>query len=380
MLDKRVELVFLLAVVSIGGVVGLFSVTHNTVYIDEFTYARLGYSLAEGHLASDSSFLSLYRSYGLVRNDIMTPYGYLESVQPWLDHPPLVGYLLVPLVFVGANPRSLPVLFDIGIALVMYLTLRQKDRLFAVATSGFFLLYMQLFPVLSMLFLDSAVSFFLVLTVALAMHFERTGSNRALYFAGITAGLAALAKVPGVVAFLFLALLLGYEGLSKRAKTRQVIPPLVIATGLAILWPIYGFLVEPGLFWQLTITNISRSALSGNSLQQILTALASSAKFAKPDYTLVLEPVMLLSWVATLLVAFRKKHRFTSLALGSYLIVLFVLRYVPPQMTVPLFPFFAISFGAISADVARFVNARLGLGSVPRWTESFGSKANIHNT
>jgi len=371
----RVELVFLLAVVSLGGVLGSVSATRNPVYIDEITYARLGYSLSQGHLASDSSFLSLYSSYGLVRNDIVTPYGYIDSVQPWLDHPPLIGFALVPFVIAGANLRSLPALFDIGIILLLYFALRQRDRLEAGAAALFFLVYMSLFPVLTMLFLDSGVSFFLILTMYLAAYFERTGSTRAMYAAGLTAGLASLSKVPGVVAILFLVLFLVYQVASKKTKVFRILPSLVVAIGLASLWPIYGFLIEPGLFWQLTTTNFSRTTLSGNSLQQILAALASNASFARPDYTVTLDPLLIVSWAATLLVVSRKKYLVTSLALGSYLIVLFALRYVPPQMTVPLFPFFAVSLGIVSAAMARFTIMRLGFGRLRGQVKGSDSKA-----
>jgi 4-amino-4-deoxy-L-arabinose transferase-like glycosyltransferase len=369
MSTTRIEFGFLLALVCIGLAIGANSSTRNTVYIDEITYARLGYSLSQGHLASDSSFLSIYRSYGLVTNAIVTPYGYIDSVQPWLDHPPLVGYLLIPFVIAGVNLRSLPILFDIGIALLLYLSLRDKDRLAGGASAIVFLAYMAIFPVLTMLFLDSGVSFFFMLTVSTALYFERTKSTRALYASGVTAGLAALSKVPGVAAVLFLVLFLVYEALSKRAKPRQAFPSLAIAVGIASVWPIYGFLAEPGLFWQLTIANAARTSLSSNSLQQILITLDSSATFAKPDYALALSPVMLASWVAAAATAFRKKFRMFSLGLGSYLIVLFALRYAPPQMTVPLFPFLAVSIGAIFADAARLSFARLMSGKTSTSTD-----------
>src|ERR1017187_1366841 len=80
------------------------------LYIDEITYARLGYSLMLGHLASDTSFYSLYQQFGLATNSIQTPYGNVASVEPWLDHPPLMGFLLVPVLAIGLQPRFLPII------------------------------------------------------------------------------------------------------------------------------------------------------------------------------------------------------------------------------------------------------------------------------
>ena len=355
---SRAEGIFLLAVVLVGAAIGSYSGEHNTAYVDEYTYARLGYSLSQGHLASDSSFLPIYTQYGLVRNDIVTPYGHVNSVEPWLDHPPLVGFLLVPFSLAGVNPRFLIVALDLGIVVLLYAFVRDKSRLAAALTCCSFLLFMALYPILTMLFLDSAVSFFLVLTLGLLGRFTKVPSRRMLYLAGVVAGLAALSKVPGVSAILFLALFLFYMAATRKMLVRGAIVPILIAAGVALVWPVYAVGVEPGLFWQLTSENISRSALSNVSLVQVITSLESSATFTKQSYALVVDPLLQVSWVATLGIVAMKKYRMAALAFGTYLGVLLLLRYAPPYMAVPLFPFFALSVGVAAAELVRLVASK----------------------
>lgn len=336
-------------------VVGYTFSIRNPVYIDEITYARLGFSLSEGHLASDSSFLSLYASHGLVTNGIPTPYGYVDSVEPWLDHPPLVGLLLIPFVTLGPNPRMLPLLFDIATVLLLYLLLRPKDKLAAFVAIAFFLLFLTLFPVLSMLFLDSSVSFFFLLTIFLLTRYSSEKSNKLLIGAGLSAGFAALSKVSGIIAIVILILFLGQLVAVRRIKMAKAVPPLIIASGIALIYPAYGFLLEPSLFWQLNMVNISRSVLSENSLQQVLVSLVSSATFTKPSYAQNISPFLQLSWVSVLLISSSRKFRFASLAALSYFLLVLALRYAPPQMTVPFFPYFAITMGSVVVRVGRLI-------------------------
>ena len=349
----RYELVFLLAVVSAAVLLGVVAAFHNPAYVDEYTYARLGYSLSQGHLASDSSFLSIYRQYGLVTNAIVTPYGYVDSVQPWLDHPPLVGLLQVPLVFLGQNPRILPVILDVGIVISIFWLLRKDDLLTAALAASTFVAFIALFPVLSMLFLDSAVSFFFVMTLALLVHFNRTGSKRVLYLSGVSAGLAVCSKVPGVVAIFLLLLFSAYAISSRKVSHLRAGIPIAIAIIFALVWPLYGFATEPGLFWQLTVNNVSRSVLSGTSPQQILTALIESASFTKPTYFTTVSPLLIISWFAAGVSLIVRRFWWTKIAFGSYVLLLFLLNYAPPQSMIPLYPFFAISVAVAASSGIR---------------------------
>jgi hypothetical protein len=118
------------------------------LYIDEITYARLGYSLMLGHLASDTSFYSLYQKFGLGTNSIETPYGTVASVQPWLDHPPLMGFFLIPVLAMGFQPRLLPIILFNLTGVVLYLVFQGRDQRLAWATVVGFVLFGQYYLVL----------------------------------------------------------------------------------------------------------------------------------------------------------------------------------------------------------------------------------------
>src|SRR5205807_5139550 len=146
---------------------------NSPLYIDEIAYARVGYSLAQGHLASISSFFPIYQRLGLVRNDIRTPFGHLGSVEPWLDHPPLVPLLLVPLLVIDSSPRLLPIIFSATSTLLIFAILRRRKVLAwssALGWTGLFVTH----PILSMLFVDSGVAFFNLVTVTLLGQYSRT--------------------------------------------------------------------------------------------------------------------------------------------------------------------------------------------------------------
>src|SRR5436309_14229400 len=171
------EYVALTLVVVVSASYAYATMANSTLYIDEKVYARAAYSLAQGHLASISSLLRIYREFGFVTNNIHTPFGYLDSVEPWLDHPPLVPLLSIPLLVINASPRLLPIIFS-SITPLLIFFLFQSRRVLAwtstLAWTGLFVTH----PILSMLFVDSGVAFFNLLTVTLLGQYTRTHGRK----------------------------------------------------------------------------------------------------------------------------------------------------------------------------------------------------------
>src|SRR5438093_2560998 len=215
---RNVEYVALLLVVMVSASYAYATWANTTLYIDEQVYARAGYSLAQGHLASASSLLRIYREFGFVANNIHTPFGYVDSVEPWLDHPPLVPLLLVPLLAIDASPRLLPIIFSSVSPLLIFFLFRNRRVLAWSSTlvwTGLFVTH----PILSMLFVDSGVAFFNLLTVTLLSQYTRTHTKQWLYFAAVAAGASALSKeIFGFTSILYLLVYLVYVRLGPRRE------------------------------------------------------------------------------------------------------------------------------------------------------------------
>ncbi len=329
----------------------------SQLYIDEITYARLGYSLLQGHLASDSALLPIYEKFGLVRSDIHTPLGYIDSVEPWLDHPPLVPLLHAPLLITGASPRLLPIIFSSMTTLLIFFLLRDRRVLAWAATLtwvGFFITH----PILSMLFVDSGVAFFNLLAVALTNVYTRSRSSKHLYIAGIAAGASALSKLFGIASLLYLLVYLIHVRLSPlKEKLPSIYKPLLLGIGIASIWPIYGLAIAAPLFVQLLQFNVSRSVISGSILN--FPVLASLGYTENTMYSAGIDPLLLAGWVGMAYSLRKKNLRIIQMSPLCYLLVVLGLRYASFYTLIPLFPFFAIGTGAMITDIISATRKRL---------------------
>ncbi len=326
-------------------------------YVDEDTYARLGYSLLQGHLASASSLWPIYNKLGYVRSDLYTPFGSTNTVEPWLDSPPLVPLLLVPLLAAGASPRLLPIIFSSLTTLLIFFLLRGQ-RLLAWASAltwtGFFISH----QILSMLFLDSGVAFFNLLTVTMTSEYTRSRSRNHLYLAGVAAGASALSKVFGVASLLyFLAFLLYSRFGPSRESLAKNSRPLLLAASIASIWPLYGLTVAALLFIQLQQFNASRSFLSNNIFS--LPALAAFNFAGGMVYYAGVDFALVVGWVAMAYSLSKRNLRLVHLSLLSYLLVVVVLRYGNFYTMIPLFPILAIGIGVVVTDVLYSVRKQV---------------------
>ncbi len=322
-------------------------------YIDEETYARVGYSLLQGHLASDSGLLWIYQKLGLVRDDILTPFGYKDSVEPWLDAPPLVPLLLVPLLALGASPRLLPVIFSSLDAVLIFFLFRHRRLLAwvsALAWTGLFISH----QILSMLFIDAGVSFFNLLTLTMTSEYTRSRSRSQLYLAGVAAGASALSKIFGIASLLYF---LGYLLYLRVGRSRESLSrnsrPFLIAVVTASTWPIVGLAVAAPLFIQILQFNASRSVLSNNGFN--LPVLASFNYTQSTMYHTGIDPVLVMGWVSIAYSISKKNLGFVHLSLLSYLLVVVILRYAWFYTTIPLFPFLSIGMGSLITDLICYL-------------------------
>lgn len=329
----------------------------SELYIDEITYARLGYSLLQGHLASDSALLPIYQEFGFVRSDIHTPLGYIDSVEPWLDHPPLVPLLLAPILVTGASPRLLPITFSSITGLLIFFLFRDRRVLAWAATLtwvGFFITH----PILSMLFLDSGVSVFNLLTVVLTNEYTRSRSSKQLYIAGIAAGASTLSKLFGITSLLYFLVYLIHAKLSPlKQNLSSNYKPLILSIGIASIWPVYGVATAAPLFVQLLQFNVSRSVISSNILN--FPVLASLGYTKATLFSAGIDPMLLAGWVGMGYSLWKKNLRIIQMSPLCYLLVVLGLRYAWFYTVIPLFPFLAIGIGAMVTDIISVTRRRV---------------------
>ena len=323
--------------VLLGASYAYVTMASSQLYIDEITYGRLGYSLLQGHLASDSALLPIYQKLGSVRSDIHTPLGYIDSVEPWLDHPPLVPLLLAPVLATGVSLRLLPIIFSSLTALLVFFLLRDR-RVLAWATTLIWISFFITHPILSMLFVDSGVAFFNLLTVVLTNEYTRGRSSKPLYAAGVAAGASALSKLFGVASLLYL---LAYMVHSRLSQPKENLPttykPLLLGIGIASIWPLYGLATAAPLFAQLLQFNVSRSVISGNILNFPVLASLSYTKNAM--YSAGIDPFLLGGWVGIVYSLLKKNLRVILLSPACYLLVVLGLKYAWFYTVIPLVPF-----------------------------------------
>ncbi len=344
--------------VLLGASYAYVTMASSQLYIDEITYGRLGYSLLRGHLASDSALLPIYQKFGLVGSDIHTPLGYIDSVEPWLDHPPLVPLLLTPILATGVSLRLLPIIFSSLTAVLIFFLLRDR-RVLAWAATLTWVAFFITHPILSMLFVDSGVAFFNLLTVVLTNEYARSSrSSKRLYIAGIAAGASALSKLFGIASLLYLLVYLIYPRLSPlKENLPSNYKPLLLGIGIASIWPLYGLATNAPLFVQLLQFNVSRSVISGNILNFPVLASLSYTKNAM--YSAGIDPPLLGGWVGIAYSLLKKNFRVILLSPACYLLVVLGLRFAWFYTVIPLFPFFAIGIGAMVTDMISVTRKRI---------------------
>ena len=302
------------------------------MYVDETTYVLLAQSLSSGHLATQTSFTSVYTSAGAMISSV----GGHVIVEPWFDHLPFFAILDVPFFLLG-DPRLLPVILGaLTTFLIMYLL--RNNPLEAILAGAIFAVFPFAIQLNAMTFLDNGAIFFLLLTIALTSMYEEKGRESILIFAAISAGLSFLSKEMGIFAVLYFLLYIGFSrSFKKNFKW------LILSIGVASSWFIYGLLLDRGLFLTIFTTQFGRTN-AASSLGQIFATAASNFTYNYDNfYVGSLSPILLLSWIAVVIFAFGKGHRQIKLGLLSFIITLAVFRYAWFYTWISIYPFFAMA-------------------------------------
>lgn len=323
-------------------------------YIDELIYVKLSRFLASGHLASSSSYYSIY-----LAHNATLPWGTeVQIVQPWLDHPPLFSILAIPFWLAGL-PRLLPVLLGSGSTL-MVVYLMRKRRYEALLSGLVFSLFPFAASMNAMMFLDNGSSFFFLLTMSLTSRYEEDKSNVFLILAGISAGLSFLSKEFGVysIIYLFFYLLLARR-LFKGSRA------LLAAVGIASIYFVGGFLLNSGLF--IDILNAQAIVTSGVRTypgQSLWNTALRDFSFDQNGFVLGdISLLLLASWVSLGVFLGGSKNRIVKLGIFSFLLTIIAVRYFWFYSWIAIYPFFSLALAHVICEsflpVSKYIQSRV---------------------
>ena len=305
---------------------------NSVKYCDELIYEKLARFIFHGHLASSSSHYAIY-----VAHNATLPLGTdVQVVEPWVDHPPLFSILLIPFWLKGM-PRVLPILFStLSTFLIIYL-LRQNFPL-SLLSGLIFAFFPSAVRLNSMVFLDNGTSFFFLLTLALTSRNEEQESRRLLVLSGISAGLSFLCKVSGVFAIIYLMFYLLFTN-----KLRRNYVALIVALGIAAIYPLSNLLLNADLF--LDIVTVQQNRLG------VFQFLSTGLSPAVSDFTYTenmfitgsISVVLLVSWISLGAFLNSRNHKVIKLGILSFVLTFLIISYAWFFSWIPMYPFFSIA-------------------------------------
>jgi hypothetical protein len=317
---------------------------------DEYAYLWAGWSFLHDGVPTSWSRLA---AYGSVPNYLWNGFRY-PLVTPWFDHPPLFG-LLVGLAtsFAGAaepldaslsTARLVSVALGVLAVPLLYVLARRNYGRSIALVSTFLFASIPSIVIASRLALAESLIVVLLLAGLLATQKYLEGSAGGwiwLVAAGVAAGAAGLAKVPGLtvgvsVAFLLLA--------SRRWLAVGTVVVLVALTGV-VPYVLYGIIRDHSLFARVIFSQSERA-----------TGLDVLPNLLLNDVTLPVawrDAWFPLLWIALVYVTLRP-DRLIPAGIGPYLI--FLVAAVPDNdlrvaYREPLFPFLCLAGGVFLCDV-----------------------------
>jgi 4-amino-4-deoxy-L-arabinose transferase-like glycosyltransferase len=307
-------------------------------------YIKLANILASGHLASSSSYYSVYVNH----NALLSLPNQAQIVEPWFDHPPFFSIIDIPFWFAGL-PKLLPILLGaLSTLLIMYL-LRQ-NKVLAILAGAIFAVYPFAVQLNGMMLLDNGAIFFFLLTLALTSKYEKNKSDLALLLAAFSAGLSFLCKEIGVYAILFMFLYVLYT--RKTIKATTALKATLIPIAVASTWVIFGLLSNPSLFLDIIATQLNH--ITGQiGYQALLTTSVSGFSFVPVTSGEVVvqfgsvNGLLLFSWICLGILLFDSGHKIVRIGILSILVTLFVMKYAWFFTWVAIYPFFAIAIASV---------------------------------
>jgi hypothetical protein len=344
--------------VIISFITGYLASRTTPIYVDEYAYTFLGHFLIQGRLATMTSFLSLYQSLHYVGPTVQLPWGQLGTGEPWLDHPPLVSMILIPFLLADLPARTLPILLSSLDGAMIYILLRRR-KLLALISVALLIVYVATNPILSMLFLETGVTFFAMVTLVLTSEYLNGKKQQAyLYFAALSAGLAAASKESGLSVVLYFGLFLLYLKWKDKKSIVSSLKPFLLSLSISLTWFIFALLLAPNLFLQLLKINTNRYQLAGGStlFHNIPLFFVDQPNLSSPHNIQYgpISPLMVLGVVGVAYLAAR--CFFTQDLLPVALLPFCYLAFILPTevffyTTIVMFPFYSIGIGAILYDL-----------------------------
>ncbi len=343
-LNRRIIFIVIAIIICVSSFSLRFQQINSAQYCDEMVYIKLANILASGHLASSSSYYSVYVNH----NALLSLPNQAQIVEPWFDHPPFFSIIDIPFWFAGL-PKLLPILLGaLSTLLIMYL-LRQ-NKVLAILAGAIFAVYPFAVQLNGMMLLDNGAIFFFLLTLALTSKYEKNKSDLALLLAAFSAGLSFLCKEIGVYAILFMFLYVLYT--RKTIKATTALKATLIPIAVASTWVIFGLLSNPSLFLDIIATQLNH--ITGQiGYQALLTTSVSGFSFVPVTSGEVVvqfgsvNGLLLFSWICLGILLFDSGHKIVRIGILSILVTLFVMKYAWFFTWVAIYPFFAIAIASV---------------------------------
>ncbi len=320
---------------------------------DEFAFAFLGQSLWQDHLPTAWSNLPVYLfpqdKYYLSANDTV-----YTIVRPYLDHPPLFGILsggwallhgekefwqvgLSTIRFISAilGSFSVVLLFKLAKDLYGFKTALVSSMVLATVPT---------YVISSRMSLAENLLIPITLTSLIVFEKLKKEENRYLvFFLGLLAGLAFLTKFVGI--FVFLTLLVLFWVQPKLRKYLILFTPVAVLVGS--LYFLYGFVLNPSLFWRVLTFQGSRQIGPMSFFNLFTTPLIVNKVF--------IDGWVYFGWFA-LVILLSRKEKDLSLSV-PVLVYLFLFILTVDQndphgwYAYPFYPFLALASGKLVSEM-----------------------------
>jgi 4-amino-4-deoxy-L-arabinose transferase-like glycosyltransferase len=193
-----------------------------------------------------------------------------------------------------------------------------------------------------MLFLDNGSSFFFLLTIALTSRHEEKRSSWLLLLAGVSASLSVLCKEVGVYSILYILLYL--VSLRKPLKDYKA---LVLALGIASVYPISGLIINKNLFLAVVTNEVNMAnttVFSPNSYKGLLNTSVHEFTYDANGFKMGdVSPLLLLAWVSLGFFLNSQNNKIVKLGAISFILTLVIMKYCWFQSWISMYPFFAIA-------------------------------------
>ena len=342
-------------------------------FTDEVTYANVGRDLLVEHVLRGESLYALNPDWPNVYGEFGGAFWLFGKGygSPWFDHPILWCVILG--VFALFFPRGavwgvrLPsLIFSTSECLLIYFISRKMLGRSAALLSVLAYVSTPVIILQSLLSnLESGIRLFGLLSLFFLVRYLEDDKKICLYASAVLAGLSTLCKLTGVGTIGFLFLILLHE-----RKVGTALRALAVALMIASVYPIYGFLINGGLF--IAILSAHAAFFGGGRGLDIVVKHCFFCGGAGLEGQPWLEPFIIFSWIGLVYLLFQIRSGQFARHLGIVL-VMFVLALMVNGSGNPsypgghtwyfsvLYPFLALAYGGAVETLLRQPNPIVSL-------------------